>query len=520
MRKFAAFFLLLHSTLLLQAQCPAGLATNGEELVANGDFEAGNTAFTSDYEFCNTSGCLNPEGLYTVDADPAFYHSGFEGADHTSGTGNFMMVNGSVEEGKKVWCQVVDLDPNSYYIISYWLSSLSPQNSASLQLSIGGFNFFTPFAAPGGTNTWIQFSQTFQTGLLDDAEVCLINTNEAANGNDFGLDDISIKRCNCDLSINAGPDQSICLGDSVQLDGSGSVAYFWNPLNTLSCFTCEDPLAFPSVTTQYYVSVNGPSNCFAADSVIVTVFQPFDLIALNDTSLCAGESVQLNANGAVSYSWSPSDYLSDAQIADPVSSPQNSIEYFVNAVDANQCEQFDSVTVNLFPEPVRVTAGPDTILCPGKEVQLMAMNAEEYSWSPAQNLSCTDCENPVVTDPFESVTYLVEATDSNGCDAGSDTVKIQISENCIFLEIPTAFSPNNDGNNDFFRALSQGEVSYDLKIYNRWGELVFATTNANQGWDGTWNGKPQPVGVYIFTLSATLNDGRLVERQGDVTLVR
>jgi gliding motility-associated-like protein len=177
--------------------------------------------------------------------------------------------------------------------------------------------------------------------------------------------------------------------------------------------------------------------------------------------------------------------------------------------------------VKIFPVTPNVVIHPsDTLVCPGKDVQLIAVNGKDFTWTPDQYLSCTDCDQPFVQNPFETVSYVVVAVDSNGCSAGSDTAKVTISTTCIYLEIPTAFSPNDDGKNDSFHALSQGVTEFTMSIYNRWGELVFSTNDVNQAWDGTFNGKDQPIGVYIFALQATLNDGTPIDKKGSVTLVR
>jgi len=99
-------------------------------------------------------------------------------------------------------------------------------------------------------------------------------------------------------------------------------------------------------------------------------------------------------------------------------------------------------------------------------------------------------------------------------------VKVSTDFSCSHLVIPTAFSPNNDGVNDFFHTLNKGVVSFDLKLYNRWGQLLFSTLNPDSTWDGTLNGVAQPIGVYIWVLQAKLDDGTVVDRKGSVTLVR
>lgn len=88
------------------------------------------------------------------------------------------------------------------------------------------------------------------------------------------------------------------------------------------------------------------------------------------------------------------------------------------------------------------------------------------------------------------------------------------------MELPSAFSPNNDGQNDFFKVLGNGIEEVNLVIYNRWGQLVFSSTNKDIGWDGTYEGDDQEIGVYIWQLKGSLIDGKQINKRGNVTLVR
>ncbi len=506
-----------------RAQCPNGLSPGTDNLVVNPDFSAGNASFTSQYNFCSVAGCLGfpgAEGSYTVDANPTLYNGSFVGIDHTTGTGDFLIVNGSPNTNTAVWCQSVTFEPNSYYIISFWVSSLVTQNPASIQLYINGFPYFVPITAPPNTGTWLQYSQTWQSGLNTTVDVCLYDMHTDIGGNDFGIDDISIKKCQCNLGVSAGNDKSMCVGDSVQLDGSGAAVYFWSPTNTLSCFTCANPYASPPATTTYTVSINGPGGCTAIDSATVTVYQHFDLHAGPDTTVCPGNSVQLHANGAVSYSWQPTTGLSDPNISNPLATPSQITTYYLSAVDSHGCNQLDSTTVKIFPSPPTVQVTPhDTTICIGGYAEFHVHGAGNYSWSPPQDLTCATCANVIATPP-SSVTYTVTSIDSNGCDAGSDTARVNIDLSCSHIVIPSAFSPNGDGTNDLFHALSKGVTSFDLKVYNRWGEEVFSSGNPDSTWDGKLNGIAQPVGVYIYVLKATLDDGTVADKNGNVTLVR
>lgn len=506
------------------SQCPAGLELSTTNLVVNGDFSLGNTSFTSDHNYCSTPGCLATEGAFTVAADPSIYQPSFEGADHTSGSGNFLMVNGSTSAGSAAWCQTIPTEANSFYEISFWVSSLVPQNPASIQLYINTFPFFSPAGAPGSTNSWLPFKQTWVSGITTSATVCLVNTNTAANGNDFGLDDISIKKCECALQIDAGPGGAICKGDSIQLTGSLSPTYYWTPTSGLSCFICEDPKASPQQTTVYTANAQGPGGCTATDTVTVTVFPQLDLHAGPDTTICPGQSVMLHADGAVDYLWSPSTGLSDPSIPNPVSTPASPVTYFLSALDEHGCDQSDSMHIDLFPSPGPVVAGFDTTVCRGTSVTIQVTADGAITWTPSDHLSCDNCIQPIVfTDT--TITYVVSVTDPNGCFAGTDSVTVTIDTTCDeslppTMMIPSAFSPNNDGKNDHFNVVGSGIQDYRLDIYNRWGELVFTTNNTAFGWDGTYNSQQQNVGVYTWHLTGSLVTGVKIEKSGNVTLIR
>ncbi|MGB3074148.1 MAG: hypothetical protein WBB36_02445, partial [Chitinophagales bacterium] len=327
------------------AQCPIGLELSTQSIITNGDFSAGNTGFISDHNYCSTPGCLFAEGKYTVDVDASVYQSSFSGTDHTTGTGNFLIVNGATTANSSPWCQTFPVDPNSFYEISYWLTSLVTESPAAIQVTMNTFPFFGALNAPFQSDTWINFAQTWTSGLNTSITMCLVNTQNGALGNDFGIDDITVKKCECAMVIDAGAGGAVCYGDSVQLDGDGATSYYWTPTSSVSCFTCEATVATPESTTTYTVTAAGPGGCTATDTVTVVIHPPFDLHASPDTAICFGESVQLFSDGAIMYQWSPATALSDPAISNPVSTPGASINYYLFAKDQFGCNQYDSVHV-------------------------------------------------------------------------------------------------------------------------------------------------------------------------------
>jgi hypothetical protein len=173
-------------------------------LIANGDFEAGNTGFASQYTY-TVPGPTNlyPESTYTVDTNPINSHDLFSSfGDHTSGEGNFMIINGAGVANEAVWIsQPLMLAANTSYTFAFWLVSVHPASPAQLEiqaLADGPSFSFGPFTASGTTGVWQRYSGSFNTGgNTTPWTLNITNLNTELSGNDFGIDDIS-------LTANAG----------------------------------------------------------------------------------------------------------------------------------------------------------------------------------------------------------------------------------------------------------------------------------------------------------------------------
>ena len=170
-------------------------AAAGNNLVVNGDFEQGNVGFTSAYTHVYTCSVLN-EGYYTVGVNAHDYHPGFyNGPDQTTGTGNYMIINGAMTSNTNVWTQTVTVAPNTDYAFSIWVCSVGgssqyPTNLAQLQFSVNGNQLGNIFTAPNAYGLWSRYYEVWNSGNNTSAVITILNQNTAAGGNDFGLDDI------------------------------------------------------------------------------------------------------------------------------------------------------------------------------------------------------------------------------------------------------------------------------------------------------------------------------------------
>lgn len=172
------------------------------------------------------------------------------------------------------------------------------------------------------------------------------------------------------------------------------------------------------------------------------------------------------------------------------------------------------------PPTVNATAATDTIINGQSTVLTGVTNAinPQFLWEPATALVCDICESTDAS-PNETIDYYLTVTDlKTGC-VGYDTLKIYVS-NEFSIFIPTAFSPNFDGVNDDLFVRGVGIKEFTLNVYDRWGLIVFTTSDQKVGWNGTFNDKPVVPGVYTFYLKYEKYDGSFDEIKGNITLVR
>ena len=407
---------------------------SGMELTANGDFSAGNTGFSSSYFFCNSSLCLNPTGGYGIGTNATFYNTGFTGSDHTTGSGNFMVINGSSTPGVNVWCETISINPNTNYQFSTWLASINSQSPAILQFTANGIPLGATINAPGNTGTWIQFAETWNSGSNTSVTICITNQNTASGGNDFGLDDISFQEC-----TNACPSTtSIVITDPSILSAS------LNNTDVL-CFSGCDGTASVSVSggiAPYTYSWSNSSNSssitgLCAGNYAVTIFdskgcdtiqsfsinQPSMLLASGTTiaSKCGNNdgSATVNPSGGIS----PYTYLWDDPNAQSTQTADSLIAqtYNVTISDANGCNFILPVTIGFVDGPEIDTMISTALNCFGDSdgsVSVSIINGTPplvYAWDNGSTTS-------TITGLMAG-SYTVTITDLYSCDTvGTITV--------------------------------------------------------------------------------------------------
>ncbi|MGI8893361.1 MAG: hypothetical protein ACR2GN_07860, partial [Bacteroidia bacterium] len=407
-----------------EAQCPPGTAPTGTNLVLNGDFSQGDIGFGSGYSTGTGGafGLVTNSGQYAIVTNPGLAHTNFASfGDHTSGTGNMMVINGSGAANVSIWCQTISVKPFTTYNFSTWIATAVSSSPAILQFSINGVNTGFPFAASSNTGQWQQFFTNWYSGSNLTANICIVNQNTSTFGNDFAIDDIFFEECDCIVQPAAGPDTTVCEGATVQLYATGGNNYQWLPVTGLNNSTIANPVATVSSNSLYYVII---SSTYCIDTVSVSInVNPYPVVdAGADDSICAGTNLQLNGNGNGNISWSPTTGLSDPTILNPVASPAQTTMYLLT-VEANGCESVDTVTIAVKPAPY-VSAGTDKIICGGESVQLNGSGSGIISWSPSTGLSDPSILNPVAS-PTQTTNYIL-TVDSGGCE-NMDTITVIVT---------------------------------------------------------------------------------------------
>lgn len=435
----------------------------GTNLVQNGDFSAGNQSFQTDLSFAATTSTA--AGQYFIGTSPGTWNGVAANCrDHTTGTGNMMIVSGTNVEDAAIWKQTVSISPNTNYAFSFWLQSLTIQNPALLQLSINGRTVYHLLNAVPRECEWVQFYVVWNSGAFSTADLAVVN-KRITPGDYFAIDDISfapvaIQQESVTVVVDrpvvfTDADTTICAAQQVQLTASGAQTYQWFPATGLTDPAISNPVASPTASTQYIVTGTTINGCTATDTVEVNVFAKPAISIQADTMICKNTSVLLWATGGVSYAWSPAANLSDPASANPVATPMELTNYEVAVTDANNCEYIESVTVDIRPSPA-FTVTPTAQICKNDSVVLQVAGGDVFVWTPATGLNDPSSASPKAS-PASTTDYYVSITES----VCGETTTLSARVNVNPLPTVTANRSNDiDCNSDRSQLTAHGARSY------------------------------------------------------------
>lgn len=306
----------------------------------------------------------------------------------------------------------------------------------------------------------------------------------------------------------------MCFGALTDISVSGGSTYLWSPNQFINTITGNQVIVSPTFDFTYYCDFTNACGTIQ-DSIFIDVIVP-RVSASNDTLICLGESAFLSANGATSYVWSPANFLNSTTLDAVISTPQYSIIYSVVGTDEFGCRDSAKVLVELFHSN-QVDAGSTIYATIGQSVQLNATSNSPgvFVWSPESFLSCVVCPNPIAI-PNYNYTYTVTFIDTNGCKT-NDLVSIAYGG---IVYVPNTFTPDGSKFNEVFKAYGEGITSFEMLIFNRWGEVIKTLTSLDDYWDGTYKGKICQDGTYTWKLIYNDITGEFKTLTGHVNLLK
>jgi gliding motility-associated-like protein len=294
--------------------------------------------------------------------------------------------------------------------------------------------------------------------------------------------------------------------------------YSWSPASFLDSTTTPVVVFSGNIDTMITLTVSTPKGCSAKDSAHITV-HPGNFAKLDTVikDFCPHDLFTPIASGGATYHWYPALYLSDSLSSHPVMAPITSQSYSMVATSIYGCRDTLYFRAIVHPGGV-INIGDSVILHPGETYQMDPLtNCTSFEWFPPAGLSNWQIVNPLAS-PEISTQYTLYGQTQYGCKA-YDSISIYVDVESL-LALPNAFSPGS-GPNSEFKIIKRGIATLKyFRIFNRWGNMVFETTDIDKGWDGTYKGVSQPLDVYVYQVEAVTSTGKIFLKHGNTTLIK
>jgi gliding motility-associated-like protein len=407
-------------------------------------------------------------------------------------------------------------------------SAIGPVSTQSYFWDYGDGNAVTNL--PTVTHTYQSFGDYLPKVILLDPPGCVIPIT--------GIDTIHIRGSNILFGLS---DSLLCDAGSVSFTDSTTssdpiTGYTWT-FGDGNGSSLQNPTHYYSAPGLYDVtlSVETQSGCvnrFTKTAAVKVVARP-DIAIAGDTSVCIYDSL-LHAgiflqpdSSVVTWAWSfPNG--NTASIQNPpfqTYSAAGDFTVFAFATNSSGCIDTASQHIVVHPLPTVDLPGQMTIQSGFSDTIPAAYSngVNHWSWTPQYALSCFNCPRPVAS-PRATTTYQVAFSDINGCRNTGSIEVVVICRDANFY-IPNTFSPNGDGSNDRFYPRGKGlYLIRALRVFNRWGEVVFenrnfAANDAMKGWDGIFKGRKAQPDVYVYQIEILCDNGELIKLSGNIALI-
>lgn len=488
----------------LVATTPLGVSAVSQQVncfgESNGSIVLTANGGTAPYEFMSNGGAFQPSGAFT---------------NLIAGVYNLRVrdLNGCLKD-----TAITITQPSLLTASATTVAATCNGNDGTITLTAGGGSPGYSYSIDSGYN--YQASNIFTDSVgnynflfIKDTHGCIAKTTAT-----IALSDT--------MRLELGLDTTICEWSSVTFapqTNPQTTIFNWSPNIDISSTTIANAVASPHYDIKYYLTAQW-GVCQRSDSIQVNVKLKPIANAGFDTLICWKSPAVLRGSvirtsGPVSFLWSPPGRLLDSSAATTPAQPDTTQQYVLEVSDNYGCgfKVYDTVLITMLP-PVAADAGHDTVAVEGVPHQLFGGGGVTYVWTPANVL-----DNPFAQEPkatiFSDTRFTLYVQNIAGC-LGTDDVFIKVYKGPTYY-LPNAFSPNGDGLNDVFRPTPVGIVRTNyFRVFNRYGELMYDTKEYRKGWDGTFKGKKQDQGTYVWMISGLTRDGKTLEMKGTVILIR
>jgi len=303
----------------------------------------------------------------------------------------------------------------------------------------------------------------------------------------------------------------------------GFASWHWQ-LSDGRTFTDSLPVIVlgPAASVTLRLSTTSALGCAGDTLTVAFVTHPTPAVSFVGDSVCAGQPLRLRAENISAVSiddwyWLLGATADSGQTVTPIYPTETGFVASLWARSIDGCYS-DTVGQPIAVQASHAYAGQDTVIALGASLPLHAAGGQTYRWSPPDGLTDPAVATPVAT-IAQTTRYTVTAYTSLGCASESSILVGVYKGPAIY--VPNAFTPNGDGINDVVTLTAPGirSLTY-FRIYDRWGHLVFSTTNPHATWDGTVSGAPVPAGAYVYSLRAIDTAGNALAQRGTILLIR
>jgi len=326
---------------------------------------------------------------------------------------------------------------------------------------------------------------------------------------------------NISPSSNLIKNITVCTGDTIAQNGNPSYSYQWTGPASFSSNLVN--LSLHNIKLgqagKYFAKISNAVGCSITDSFLLQVLNHPVAWATPDTGICYGDTITLKGGGGSFYVWKPSSFLLTPNDSITKAFPIAPVTYEL-FVSNGICTDSQSVNIVIWQKPTAYIAPLQTIGSGQSEILSGQITGTDvsYNWSPLQYLTNAGSLNPTAS-PISTTTYYLTVNSPHNCGTATDSAVLKVN-NSFF--IPNALAPSATGNQDVSTLKVYGSVkSAIMMVYNQWGQIIFQTDNATiKGWDGSYNGKVQPSGVYVYTVKITYFNNKTETRSGSINLIR